>query len=77
MKFIGKLFKRLHDSGKYGRKSAYFLAYLILSPFWFSGLLLFWISRPIVALSHLLMGNLHTAKEAITEINPWTSVRDF
>jgi hypothetical protein len=72
-----RLLRKLHDSGKYGRIIAYTLAYIVITPFWVSGLVLFWASRPIVALSHLLMGNFYTAKEAITETNPLRSIRDL
>jgi hypothetical protein len=72
-----RLLRKLHDSGKHGRMIAYALAYIVITPFWISGLLLFWALRPIVALSHLLMGNINTAKHAITEINPSKSIQDW
>lgn len=49
------------------RKIKRFLAYLILTPIYTIGLLLWIVLKPILALSHLMMFSPHLAKRIITD----------
>lgn len=71
------IFQRIHDNSRIGRYVLYTLLFAVFAPFYFSGLLLFYTSRPILALAHLLMGNFGTAKEVITEWTVWKSLSDL
>ncbi|WP_114752310.1 hypothetical protein [Pleomorphovibrio marinus] len=73
---IRQTLQKIHNHSKLARYALYTLLYAVFTPFWLTGILLFWITRPLVALSHLLMGNFHTAKEKITELNPLLNLRD-
>ena len=68
---IIQLLTKIYNYNKYA-----FLLGIFFFLSWSTGLLLFWITRPVVALSHLLMGNFHTAKEKITEYIPLLNLGD-
>lgn len=73
---IRQTLQRIHNHSKFARYALYTLLYAVFTPFWVTGLVLFWITRPFVALSHLLMGNFYTAKEKLTEFSPLLSLKD-
>lgn len=73
---IRQKLQKIYNHSKFARYALYALLYAVFTPFWVTGILLFWTTRPLVALSHLLMANFHTAKETITELNPLLNVRD-
>ena len=73
---IRQTLQKIHNHSKFARYALYALLYAVFTPFWVTGLLLFWITRPFVAFSHLLMGNVHTAKEKLTEFSPLLNLND-
>lgn len=74
---IKQTLQKIHDHSKIARYILYTLLYAVFAPFYFTGLLLFWITKPFLALSHLLMGNIHTAKKEITDWGVWRSLEDW
>lgn len=59
---IKQSLQKIHDQSKTARYILYTVLYAVTAPFYFTGLLLFWITKPFLALSHLLMGNMVTIK---------------
>jgi hypothetical protein len=59
---IKQSLQKIHDQSKTSRYILYTVLYAVTAPFYFTGLLLFWITKPFLALSHLLMGNMVTIK---------------
>lgn len=73
---IRQILQKIHNHSKFSKYALYALLFAVFTPFWVIGIVLFWITRPIVAISHLLMGNFNTAKQKIKEINPMINLRD-
>lgn len=73
---IKQTLQKIHDHSKTARYILYALLYAVFAPFYYTGLLLFWITKPFLALSHLLMGNVNTAKKEITDWRIFISLGD-
>lgn len=54
----------------------YTVLYAVFAPFYLVGVMLFYITRPFLALSHLLMWNKNTAKRLVTNWQIWKDVGD-
>tara|TARA_R110000803_G_scaffold34669_1_gene75542 strand:+ start:318 stop:551 length:234 start_codon:yes stop_codon:yes gene_type:complete len=68
--------QKIHDQSKIARYILYTVLCAVFTPFYFTGLLLFWITKPFLALSHLLMGNTSTSKNIITDWSVWKDIGD-
>ena len=74
MKKTINILRKLHDSSVIGKYIAYFLVAIVLIIPFSLGHILFFLTKPLIAVSHLLLGNFGTAKKEITN---WRIFKDL
>lgn len=71
-KFLQKIFKY-----KAGRYALYILFHMFFLPTMFLGKIIYFISKPLRALGLFLMGEIHSAKEELTDWRVNINLKDF